>query len=65
MVLGHRSQGVAEGGGDEGEMADVDEEEAAGEARDITMAETETETVTSTANDTETEIQTGALATNE
>jgi len=41
VVLGPRPQGVAEGGGDEEEMADVEEEEAAGEARDVTMAETE------------------------
>jgi hypothetical protein len=61
VVLGPRPQGVAEGGGDEEEMADVDEEETAGEARDITMAETETETAT----DTETVIETGALATND
>ena len=33
-------------------MADVDEEEAAGEAREVTMAETETETATRTATDT-------------
>ena len=47
VVLGPRPQGVAEGGGDEEEMADVDEEEeAAGEARDVTLAETETETAT-------------------
>jgi hypothetical protein len=65
VVLGPRPQGVAEGGGDEEEMADVDEEEAAGEARDVTMAETETETATRTATDTETEIETGALATND
>ena len=65
VVLGPRPQGVAEGGGDEEEMADVDQEEAAGEARDVTMAETETETATRTATDTETEIETGALATND
>jgi len=52
VVLGPRPQGVAEGGGDEEEMADMDEEEAAGEARDVTMAKTETETVTRTATDT-------------
>jgi hypothetical protein len=64
-VLGPRPQRVAEGGGDEEEMADVDEEEAAGEARDVTMAEPETETATRTATDTETDIETGALATND
>ena len=47
-------------------MADVDkEEEAAGEARDITMADTETETAMRTATDTETETETGALGTND
>jgi len=41
VVLGSRPQAVAEGGGDEDEMADVDEEEEAkGESRDVTMAET-------------------------
>jgi hypothetical protein len=65
VVLGPRPQGVAEGGGDEEEMADVDEEEAAGEARDVTMAETENETATRTTTDIATEIETGALATND
>jgi len=55
---------VAEGGRDEEEMADKDKEEAVGEVRDVTMAETETETATRTATDTETEIETGSLATN-
>jgi hypothetical protein len=64
VVLGPRHQGVAERGGDEEEMADVNEEEAAGEARDVTMAETETDTATRTATDTKIEIATGALATN-
>jgi len=64
VVLGPRPQGVAEGWGDEEELADVDEEEAAGEATDVTMAETGTETATRTATDTQTEIDTGALATN-
>jgi len=45
-------------------MADVDEEEElAGVARDITMAETETATRTTT--DTESETEMGALATND
>jgi hypothetical protein len=65
VVLAPRPQGVAEGGGDAEEMADVDEEEAAGEASDITMAETKTETTTRTATETQTEIETGALPTND
>ena len=68
VMLGPRPYRVAEGGGDEEEgMADVDEEEerAAGEAGDITMAETETETATWTATDTDTEIGTGARATDD
>ena len=68
VVLGPRPQGVTEGGGDkEEEMADVDEEEeeAAGEARDVTMAETATETATRTVTDTKTEIGTGARATDD
>ena len=40
-----------------------EEEEAVGEARDVTMAETETATMTTT--DTETEAETGALLTNQ
>ena len=64
LALGLRPPGVAEGGGDEEEMADVDEaEESAGVARDITMAETETATRTTT--DTESETEMGALATND
>jgi len=64
VVLGPRPQGVAGGGRDEEEMADVDEEEeAAGEARDVTMAEIET--ATRTVTDTETETETGAQATND
>ena len=64
VVLGPRPQGVAGDGGDEQEMADVDEEEeAAGEARDVTMAEIET--ATRTVTDTETETETGTLATHD
>ena len=66
VALGPRPQVVAEGGGvgDEEEMADVDEEEEpAGEAGDITMAEIGT--VTRTATDIETVTETGALATND
>jgi hypothetical protein len=56
VVLGIRPLGVATGGGDEKEMADVDEEEEAmWEAKDTPMAESETETATRTATDTETE----------
>jgi hypothetical protein len=66
VVLGPWVLGVAEGGRDEEEMADVDEEEeAAGLNRDITMGETETETAMRSATDTETETETGALATND
>jgi len=42
-------------------MADVEEEEATGEARDVMMTEAEIETMTAT----ETETEAGALATNE
>jgi len=64
VVLGPRPKGVAEGGGDEQEIADVDEEEeAAEEARDITMAETHAANRIATATKTETE--TGALGTND
>jgi len=66
VVLGPRPHGVAEGGGDEEVMADVDEEEeASGEARDITIAETSTETATWTSTDTKTGIETEALAIND
>jgi len=64
VVLGPRPQWVAEGRGDEEVMGDMDEEvEAAGAARDVTMAETET--ASRTATETETETETGALATND
>jgi len=64
VVLGPTPQGVAKEGGDEVEMADVDEEEeAVGLARDVTMAETET--AHRTAIDTEDETEAGALATND
>jgi len=65
VVLGPRHQGVAKGGGDEEEMADVDKEKAVGEASNVTKAETETETATRTATDTATDIKMGALATND
>jgi len=58
--------GVAEGGRNEEVMADVDdEEEALGEARDITISETSTETATRTSTDTNTEIEMKALAIND
>jgi hypothetical protein len=64
-VRGARPQGLVEGGGDEEEMADVDEEEeTAEEARNITMAEIDAEAATMTAIHTATVIETGALATN-
>jgi len=56
VVLGPRPQRVVGAGGDEEEMADVDEEEeAAGEARHVMMAEIETGTRTMTDTKTETE----------
>jgi len=64
VVLGPRPEGVAGGGGDAEEMADVDEEEEGlGEARDVTMAEIET--ATRSATDTKCETEMGALATND
>ena len=63
-VLDNRPQRMVEGGGDEEEMADVDEEEeAVRDAIDVTMAATDT--ATRTATDTETETETGALPTND
>jgi len=63
-VLGPTTQGVAGGEGDEGEIADGDEEEeAAGEARDLMMAEIDT--ATRTVTDTETETELGVLATSD
>jgi len=63
VVLGRRPRqgAAADGGSEEQEMAEVEEEEAAGEARDVVM--TETETVTTAATETETEA--GALTTND
>jgi hypothetical protein len=52
---------MAEYSGREEEMVDVEEGEAAGEAKDVTMAETATATTTTIATETET----GALATND
>jgi hypothetical protein len=65
VVLGPRPQGAAEAGGDEEEMADVDEVEMAGEARYITMAMTDIETASRAETDTKTEIEKGSLATND
>jgi hypothetical protein len=71
VVLGDRLKAAAEGGGSEEEMADVEEGEAAGETKDVTMAETATATAatttTTTAIETETgtKTKTGALATND
>jgi len=48
-------------GSEEEKMADVQEEEAAGEARDVVMTETETATTAAT----ETETDAGALPTND
>jgi hypothetical protein len=44
-------------------MADVQGEEATGEARDIVMTETKTATTAATATETGTETEAGALAT--
>jgi len=63
VVLGPRPEGVAEEGGDEEEMANIDEEEMTEEeARDATL--TETDTATSSVTVTQIETETGALATN-
>jgi len=73
VVLGRRPKGgAAAGGGSEeeemaddmaDEMADVQEDEAAGDERDVVM--TETETATTAATETETETEAGAQATND
>jgi len=66
VVLGPSPRGVeADGGSGEEEMAAVEEEEAMGEARDITMTETEAEIATTTANETQTETVAGALGTDD
>jgi len=65
VVLSLRARGaVADGGSKQEEMANVEEEEATGEAWDVTMTETETAIATTTANKTETESEVVALATN-
>jgi phage FluMu protein Com len=67
VVLGCRPRGgaAADGGSEEEERADVQGEEATGEARDVMMTETETATMAATATETETETESGALATND
>jgi len=61
VLLGPRHKGVAERGGANEKMVDVEEEEeATGDASDVTIAETET--VPRTATDTNTENETRALA---
>jgi len=69
VVLGRRPRGgAAAGQGSEeeemaDEMADVQKDDAAGEAGDVVM--TETETATTAATETETETEVGALAAND
>jgi len=67
VVQGPRpSGGVAgAGGSDKEEMADVEKEEATGEARDVMMTETKTKIATTTATETEIKIEAVALATND
>jgi len=66
VVLGLRSKGAAAAGGsEEEEMADVEEEEATGEPRDVTMSETETKIATTTGTKTEIDTEAGALATDD
>jgi hypothetical protein len=67
VVIGCRPRGgeAADGGSEEEEMADVQGEEATGEARDVVMTETEAATMAATATETETETEVGALATND
>jgi len=56
---------AADGGSEEEEKADVAEEEATGEARDVMTTKTETEFGTTTATETETETEAGAKVTND
>jgi len=58
-VLGYQPRGGGAADGGKEEKADAEEEEATGEARDVTM--TEAEIVTTTATETEA----GTLATND
>jgi hypothetical protein len=63
VVLGHRRRGgaAADGRRAEGEMAEVEEEGAPGEARNVLM----TEAVIVTTTPTVSEVEAGALATND
>ena len=63
VVLGPMPKGVAEGGESDEEMAEVEEEEAIGDATNCKMADTEIATTAATETTTETEM--GALATND
>jgi hypothetical protein len=67
VVLGPRPWGgaAADGGSEEEEIADVQGEEAMGEARDVVMTETETASMAATATETAFETEAGALATND
>jgi hypothetical protein len=66
VVIGLRPrEAAADVGSEEDEMADVEEEETTGTARDVTMTATAIEIATMTATETETETEVGALATNE
>jgi len=61
VVLGYKQRGggAAGGGREEGEMADAEEEEATGKARDVMMTEAKIATTTATEPEAE------ALATND
>jgi len=63
VVLGPRHKGVTTDGGSKEQMANVEQEVAMGEARDIRVARTEIAPKTIT--ETETETKMGALATND
>jgi len=52
-------------GSEDEEMADVEEEEAMWEARDVRITKTETEIGTMTATEPQTETDVGALATSD
>jgi len=63
VVLGRRPMGggAGDGGRAEGEIADAEEVDATGEARDVMITEAEIACTTAT----ETETEAGALATND
>jgi len=64
MVFGLMPSGAAaDRGREEERMADVEEEEATEEAREVTMTETQTEILTTTVTATESETEVGVLAT--